>query len=211
MLPIILCEPTLENVHHFKSLIKPLKEELVIVGIAFTSEQLIQLLQSGLEDSVIIIDIRLPFTNTLNLVYNIRIKYPNHKVLAFSIMDDTKTIKEFIRFGVHGFLQKNDLEDLSLLESIKQLHKDGFLQNNNSLVSFVETFTHKPKFPSMGLLSLTEQEEAVIKMLAHDKAIKQIANELGIAASTVNAHCSRIFLKLGVTTRAGALQKAMWK
>jgi DNA-binding NarL/FixJ family response regulator len=57
--------------------------------------------------------------------------------------------------------------------------------------------------------SLSEHELRVLKEVAAGLSNKQIARRLGISPSTVRNHLSRVFNKLGVSNRTGAVLKAI--
>src|SRR5262249_62259346 len=59
-----------------------------------------------------------------------------------------------------------------------------------------------------GLPELTSRESDILSSLARGHSIRQTARELGIAPKTVENVQTRLFRKLGVRNRAGALAVA---
>jgi DNA-binding NarL/FixJ family response regulator len=59
------------------------------------------------------------------------------------------------------------------------------------------------------LVTLTQRERAVLKLLAQGLTNKQIADALVISTNTVKRHLKAIFVKLGVSTRSAAAAKAV--
>ncbi|HVN61060.1 MAG TPA: LuxR C-terminal-related transcriptional regulator [Gaiellaceae bacterium] len=55
---------------------------------------------------------------------------------------------------------------------------------------------------------LTAAETRVLKLLATYRTLGAIGDELGIGRPTVKTHVQHIYKKLGVNTRAGAVQRA---
>jgi len=55
---------------------------------------------------------------------------------------------------------------------------------------------------------LTATETRVLQLLATYRTLGAIGDELGIARPTVKTHVQHIYKKLGVNTRAGAVQRA---
>ncbi len=49
---------------------------------------------------------------------------------------------------------------------------------------------------------LTEREREMLRLVAHDRSSKAIAQHLFLSPSTVNQHMTAVFNKLGVDTRA---------
>jgi HD-GYP domain-containing protein (c-di-GMP phosphodiesterase class II) len=56
---------------------------------------------------------------------------------------------------------------------------------------------------------LSEREIEVLRLIAHGNTMKQIAGRLTIVEKTVDNHIQRIYIKIGVSTRAGATLFAM--
>ena len=59
------------------------------------------------------------------------------------------------------------------------------------------------KRPSSGWASLTPTEREVVGLIAEGLRNADIAQRLFVSPSTVKTHLAHIFIKLGVTTRAG--------
>jgi DNA-binding CsgD family transcriptional regulator len=70
----------------------------------------------------------------------------------------------------------------------------------------VRSRAHRPSRCSAGVLSGREGE--ILGLLGNGLSTKRIALALGIAPETVKSHVKRIFLKLGVRTRAEAVSRA---
>lgn len=56
---------------------------------------------------------------------------------------------------------------------------------------------------------LSPRQREVLRLLAEGRARKQVASEMGIAESTVGAHCEAIYARLGVSSVAQAVVVAV--
>ncbi len=56
---------------------------------------------------------------------------------------------------------------------------------------------------------LTPREHDVLQLAAEDLNADDIAARLGLSTATVNTHFGHIYVKLDVSSRAGAVAKAM--
>jgi len=54
---------------------------------------------------------------------------------------------------------------------------------------------------------LTEREEAVLRLLRGALSLREIGQELFLSANTIKTHTRAIYRKLGVTTRAEAVER----
>jgi DNA-binding CsgD family transcriptional regulator len=62
--------------------------------------------------------------------------------------------------------------------------------------------------PYRTTVSLTPAEARVLSLLATYRTLAAIGDELGISRPTVKTHVRHIYKKLGVNTRAGAVERA---
>ena len=60
-----------------------------------------------------------------------------------------------------------------------------------------------------GPARLTAREWEVLEWVAEGKTNKEIARVLWLAPSTVRKHLENVYLKLGVSTRTGAVARAL--
>ena len=54
---------------------------------------------------------------------------------------------------------------------------------------------------------LSERELAILRLLAGELSQREIGSQLYVSINTVKSHTRSIFRKLGVTTRAGAVER----
>ena len=55
---------------------------------------------------------------------------------------------------------------------------------------------------------LTERELRVLKLLGSDLSEREIARELDVSYNTIHSHIGAVYRKLGVSSRAGSLERA---
>jgi DNA-binding NarL/FixJ family response regulator len=81
--------------------------------------------------------------------------------------------------------------------------------NDLRATAVLQKATHDPSYEevqnAVSLLTLTPQQSEVLKSISAAKANKLIAYELGITETTVKAHVTNIYRKLGVRNRSEAL------
>lgn len=56
---------------------------------------------------------------------------------------------------------------------------------------------------------ITKREMQILKLIANENTIEQIARELNISTSTVESHRRNMFQKMGVKTSIGLLKEAI--
>ncbi len=56
---------------------------------------------------------------------------------------------------------------------------------------------------------LTNRQMQILKLLASDDSLEDIANQLSITYATITSHLSQLYPKLGVSSRNGAVVVAL--
>ena len=59
-------------------------------------------------------------------------------------------------------------------------------------------------------IGLTPRECEILELLASGRSNKELARTLGISPNTVKTHVARLYEKLEVANRIGAIEKARW-
>jgi two-component system response regulator NreC len=85
--------------------------DVEVLGEAENGEQLVKLVEEKQPD-IVISDIGMPVMNGIDATRIIKRKFPNVKVIAFSLFDDINHINGMINAGASGYLLKNiSIED----------------------------------------------------------------------------------------------------
>jgi two-component system invasion response regulator UvrY len=159
------------------------------------SESAIEKLKKNSYD-LVMMDIQIPKNDMLGLMEYVHVKYPDEKVLIFSMSAENIYAKRFLKAGAKGFLSK----DSSLDEITKAVN---LVLNNRKYISETlaeiladDSFSDTPSNP-FDKLSLREFE--IASLLLSGQTASEISKSLNLQASTVGTHKSRLFEKLGVT------------
>ncbi|MFT3979612.1 MAG: response regulator transcription factor [Ferruginibacter sp.] len=148
------------------------------------------------EYDLIILDIKMPDTNTLLLMEYIHNTYPEAKVLVFSMNSESIYAKRFLTAGAKGFINKvapldEIIKAINLVLSGKKYISDTLVE------ALAEQGSRMGKTNLFDTLSPREFE--ITTLLLAGEGISQIANKLNLQVSTVGTHKARIFEKLKVS------------
>jgi len=145
---------------------------------------------------LIMMDIQMPNSDTLGLMEFIRVRYPDAKVLVFSMSAENIYAKRFFTAGAKGFLSKD-----SSLDEIKKAI--NLVLNNRKYIS--ESFAEMLAEASFSgtadnpFEKLSPREFEITSLLLSGQSVSEISKTLHLQISTVGTHKSRLFEKLGVT------------
>jgi two-component system invasion response regulator UvrY len=144
---------------------------------------------------IVITDIRMPNTDVTDMVSTALKKYPDIRILIYSVCSENIYGKRLLKAGVKGFLSKD--------ASYNELKKAVDLVINNKkylsekLVDILTTDLMHDR-PSDPFAVLSPREFEIVNLLLSGKTVSEIGNILGIQASTVGTHKGRIFEKLNI-------------
>jgi len=193
------------------SLVTMLKDipDFRITGTARNGVELLQLLNENKPD-VIILDIKMPLMNGLEVTRVISEKMPWVKIIALSMYDNPLFIREIMKSGAKGFLSKNCSFD-ELCEAIRNVHEGKTFLCRTSTESVMNNFANQDVNAFDELHSLTSREMEVIQLLAHGLLTREIAGKMFISGKTVERHKTNIMKKMKVKNTAQLIRLATEK
>ncbi len=157
------------------------------------------------EPDVVLVDIRLPTINGIDLARQIVADHPTTTVLILSAYDDENYVRAALAAGVAGYLLKTMPSD-QLVRAIRDAC-DGPGLIGAALPGRGET-ADEP-LAAGDSPRLTAREHEVVRLVARGMSNKDIAHHLGISPRTVEGHLTHVFDKLGTTSRTKLVHYAL--
>jgi DNA-binding NarL/FixJ family response regulator len=183
-----------------------------LVGTASNNAQAQHLMSESVD--VFLVDIGLPDVSGIDLMRQIKSKCLNASIMVLTSLADMRHVMQSIEAGASGYLLKDDQPE-ELIGKLVSLY------NGNSPLSpgvakllikkIADSTLQTPMGPNHEMLEklgISRREYEVLLELRTPKPVKLIAEKLNISYFTVNQHVRRIYQKLKVGTRSGALSKA---
>jgi DNA-binding NarL/FixJ family response regulator len=183
--------------------------DLVYAGEAESAEFALDLIAESAAD-VAVVDVSLGEGHGLNLVSEIRARFPNVQVVVFSMYDETAYAERAIRAGALAYVMKTAATD-SVVEAIRQA-ASGRVYLSRRMASRILTRAVKGKVRSIGQFGiddLTDRELSVFQMLGEGKSVEEIATTLDLSRKTVEAYRRGAKEKLGLDSIADLLRHAV--
>jgi DNA-binding NarL/FixJ family response regulator len=147
---------------------------------------------------VVIVDLRLPGMDGLELIKLLRQESPDVRILVLSTYGGGDDVTRAIQGGASGYVMKSmPLEQV--LEAVRIVHGGG-QYIPREVASRMSERIHS---------ELSSREVEVLRLIGRGKSNKEVGGVLGIAESTVKAHLTNIFTKLGAADRTQAITIAM--
>jgi DNA-binding NarL/FixJ family response regulator len=148
---------------------------------------------------ITLMDLRLPGTNGTDTLIAIRGEFPDARIIMLSMSEGDGEIQRAMRAGAAGYLLKSMPKD-QILSVIRSVHGGRRHVPAEIAAKLAE---------HLGEEHLTARELDVLRLIRDGHRNKQIADELGIAETTVNFHIKNLVGKLGANDRTHAVTIAI--
>lgn len=151
---------------------------------------------------VILMDINMPKMNGVECTQKLIGKYPDVKIIALTMMNQSTHIKSMLKSGAVGYILK-DCDQDELREAIQTVAEGNtyFSQSVSQQVMNELTLSKKQVKNAHELLS--EREKEVLRLIVKDLSNKEIADQLYISVRTVDTHKQNLLSKTGTNSTAG--------
>lgn len=185
--------------------------DMEVVGEAPDGAAAVQLARS-LRPDLILMDISMPGMDGMEATRAIKQECPDIKVLVLTMHDDTGYLKEVLAAGASGYVLKKAI-DAELVSAIRTVLRGEIFVYPSMTKALVDTYLNQrptpapERKPAVELLSPRELE--VLKLVAKGFTSREIADQIGLSAKTVEGYRARIGDKLGTTSRADFIRQAL--
>jgi DNA-binding NarL/FixJ family response regulator len=176
----------------------------MVVGEAGDSGDALRVIADTNPD-VVLVDIRLPTGNGIDLSRQIVSDFPTTTVLILSAYDDEDYVRAALAAGVAGYLLKT-MPSHELVHSIAAAC-DGFVVPHIGTTTGGEKDDHYAR--EAHAIHLTSREQEVVRLAARGLSNKAIARDLEISPRTVEGHLNHVFDKLGTSSRTELVHYAL--
>src|SRR5690606_3743201 len=143
-------------------------------------------LREGLPDAILL-DIELGKSNGVEVCRELKIQYPDIKIIALTSYSDTYTVKSSAKAGFDGYLLKSD--DRQTVMAALQTVTSGevFYSPKVKDLFFQQSISNNKT-------SLTKREEDILRLIVEEKTTKEIGENICIYVETVeNYRYCKIF------------------
>lgn len=184
------------------------EEDIVVCGSAENIPETIKAIQA-LEPDMVTVDISLQDASGLDLIKDIKDKFPNLPVLALSVHSESFFAERAIRAGAKGYITKQEATKNVIMAIRKVLDGGLYLSqemNDKLLSSLCDDSKSDANISPIN--RLTDREFEVFSLLGHGKGTRQIAEQLYVSAKTVETYRLRIKEKLKIETNSELLRYA---
>lgn len=182
-------------------------DDLHVIGEAGTGVEALELVGRLLPD-VAIVDIEMPDMDGIELTRQITSTYPDVSVLVLTVHDEEEFVLAILQAGAAGYLLK-DVKGSQLREAVKALRDGDSILHPSITAKLLDHVRGGNARPAGPASCITDEEAALLRLVARGCDTKEIAKTLGVSTRTVQLRLTHLFEVLGVPTRAAAVVEAL--
>lgn len=171
-----------------------------------TCEDAIKYLKDSQPPNIILSDIELPGISGIEGIEHIKGITNDTDIVMLTVHDEHDKVFKAISAGASGYLLKTATNE-EIIESLHQVMNGGAPINARIARSVLEMFrTINPDKKEYGL---SKREEEILDLMVKGLAKPQIAEKIFLSPHTIDFHVRKIYKKLQVHSRQGAVAKAV--
>ena len=170
----------------------------------YSSAKALQDALTTVEIDILLLDINLDNTNSIELIKPLKKKYPEMHIIMLSVHNEYAVINSCLEEGASGYIQKNASVD-EILEGINSIF-DGKI----FLCSQTKNVMNKKEKDGLNTIpKLTRREKEVLSEAALGLTTQQIADKLFISTHTVDSHRKNLIEKFKASNLSSAITLAI--
>lgn len=181
--------------------------DLVVCAEAATRQAGLEAIASAQPD-LVTVDISLPDGNGLELIKDLRVRYPDLPVLVVSMHDESVYAERAFRAGARGYVTKQELDETVLVAIRRLLRGEQYMSPKMGAWFAQQYLAGRTGNPGSPLAALSDRELEVFRLLGQGKARREIAALLHLSVKTVESYREHIKQKLNLRSGMELLQRA---
>jgi DNA-binding NarL/FixJ family response regulator len=163
-----------------------------------------------LRPDIVLLDISLNGPDGLDVLKEIRMKTEHLPVLMLSMHDESIYAERAMRAGANGYIMKQEATE-KVLVAIRRILQGGVYLSDRLTNTMLQQFVHggstSPK--TSPLVSLTDRELEVFRLIGEGHGTRQIADELHLSVKTIESYQAHIKEKLSLRNARELVQHAI--
>ena len=174
------------------------ESDISVIGEANDGEALLEIVRNK-RPQVVLTDIRMPKCDGICATKAIKNEFPEIKVIAFSMFDQTEAVQQMKEAGASGYIMKN-----SPLTKVIQVIR-AVVKNE----TFFDDAINAKDYSNKDSILLSSREKEILRCVGEGKTSQEIADSLFISKSTVDTHRKNILKKINLYGKTDLIRFAV--
>ena len=195
-------------VRHALTQLINMEPDMTVAGQADDAASGLALVERQQPDAAIV-DLSLRDSNGIELVKDLRVRWPRLPILVVSMHDESLYAERSLRAGARGYVTKSEPPQ-NVLEGLRRTMAGGIYVSDRVASRMLGRIVNGRGSPeSFPIERLSDRELEVFEFIGQGFKTRQIAQKLHLSAKTVDAHRENIKRKLKLTAANELVQQAI--
>ena len=184
------------------------QEDLCMCGSAGTAAKAL----SGIETSqpdLVIMDVSLPDGHGIELVKDLKARYPELRILMLSMHDEALYAERALRAGAGGYIMKQESTNTVLAAARQILRGKTYLSPKLQQRVLQRFAAGIPPTLTSEIERLTDRELEIFELIGRGRGTREIAQHLRLSVSTVETHRAHLKEKLELESATELIRRAV--
>jgi DNA-binding NarL/FixJ family response regulator len=169
--------------------------DLTVCAQAESIERALELIGTSQPD-LVIVDIALGGQNGLELIKDVKVRYPKLPVLVHSMHEEQVYAQRSLRAGARGYLMKQEPAP-KLLQAIRRVLAGEIYVSETTTRQMLQRLADSSSTKSVSPVErLSDRELEVFESLGQGRKTREIAHDLHLSIKTVQTYCEHLKEKL---------------
>jgi DNA-binding NarL/FixJ family response regulator len=182
------------------------ESDMTVVGEAEDSGKGFELVGT-LAPDVAVIDISLKTGNGIELVKNVKARYPDMLMLVLSMYDESLYAERALRAGSRGYIMKEEASE-QIIVAVRRVKAGEIFLSEKMKSKMLHQLATGANAVISPLEQLTDRELQVFRLIGEGNSTRQIAAQLHLSVRTVEAYREYIKTKLNLKNATELVQHA---
>ncbi|MGZ8921174.1 MAG: response regulator [Limisphaerales bacterium] len=162
-----------------------------------------------LKPDVVVLDITLAKANGIEVLKNLRVHFPDLKVLMLSMHDENLYAMRSVRAGAHGYIMKMSATEEVVAAIRRILGGEIYLSPRIAKQTMMSLIGRRKEGALSPLDDLSDRELEVFNLVGDGLTTRQIAERLHLSVKTIETHKAHVKEKLHLESATQLTQHAI--
>ncbi len=182
--------------------------DMMICGEADSASSALKVIEQARPD-VAIVDLSLNQSSGLELIKDIKIRYPQLQILVLSMRDESFYAERVLRAGARGYITKEEGTE-KVIEGIRAILGGHVYLSERLASKMINKWVDGGSNKSGPLIqNLTDRELQVFELLGMGMSTREVAQKLHLSIKTIESHREHIKDKLDLAGATELLKHAI--
>lgn len=182
--------------------------DMAYVGDAESASDALKAIEETKPD-IAVVDISLKDSSGIELIKDIRVRYPDLQVLVLSMHDESFYAERVLRAGARGYVTKDEATEKVIVAIRRILTGEIYLSEKMSSKMLCKLVENRTGTAGLSVECLSDRELQVFELIGQGMGTRNIAEALHLSTKTIESHRERIKKKLKLDNASELLQHAI--